>query len=322
MTDQDSIEPVLNALTQFYQACSTNPEFGGQFASLLRNTELQARAPRTWQAQLEDMIKANVVFDEKTVEFILENPEIMNAILHGNFEEVRADADLVHSSTFAKEAFDLCINALDGQPSPEVVETFRYYQDQKPGVLPEIMGLHPSNPPELFEEKMQLIRRFMHSIITHLYQEQLAFLLRMSSLYLEKPQKIPHELGPIMNQCRNLWKSLRPEMLCLLNENFRVVRNSEAHKHTVMDVRAETVTFINKRDGAEKVLGPLTGIEVAELLQRLTATCFGMLSGIRLARFVYQSGMMRKSPLVDTTSACGYSHGETPGLQSKLGDHH
>jgi len=295
MTEQHSTDDILYSLTNFYQACSANPEFGGQFTSLLRDTELQSRAPMTWHAQLEDLVKSNMEFNEKTVEFILENPEIMNAILPGNFEEVSADVELVRSSPFAKEAFDLCFNALDGQPAPETVETFLNYQDLRLGVLPELMGMNPVNMPVLFEEKMQAIRKFLYFMITHLYQEQLTFLLRMSSLYFEKPQKMPDELGKIINQCRNIWTNQRPEMLCLLNEDFRIVRNSEAHKNTVMDVRAETVTFINKRNGEDEVLGSLTGFEVAELLQKLMATCFGMLSGIRLARFVYKNGIIRSS---------------------------
>ena len=86
-----------------------------------------------------------------------------------------------------------------------------------------------------------------------------------------------------MGRCRDLWQKDQPELLELLIDRVRIVRNSEAHRRTQIDPRTQTVTFVNRRgNGKEEVLGPLNGMEFSRLFYEFWQLCLALHSTFQL----------------------------------------
>lgn len=115
------------------------------------------------------------------------------------------------------------------------------------------------------------------------YKPLLQKVLAITRLLTDKHVTEPNELGSIMSQCHNVWQSKYPELLCLLDDKIRIIRNSEAHHNTIIDASEETITFINQKKGnTTETLGPLTMIELAEIVE-IGNFCIDMNTAFRVA---------------------------------------
>ena len=128
-----------------------------------------------------------------------------------------------------------------------------------------------------FETRAVALSNCLASVAESWYKPLLQFLLRLSRAVVSVDSAVPNELGAVMGQCRELWASSMRELLPLLDDRLRIIRNSEAHRHTRIDPRANTIAWVNaRRDGTQEVLGPVGSDALGTLVQRTSALLINM----------------------------------------------
>jgi|GEM_PF-5751989 len=119
-----------------------------------------------------------------------------------------------------------------------------------------------------FEEWTKAISGHLYNLAESEYKQQLVAVLKISRLRLQRSTDIPNELGSVMGQCRDLWKNHFPQLLLLLLDEIRVIRNSEAHLHTQLDLSNLTVTYFNyPKKGKPEQLGPLDVKQLQDMVE-------------------------------------------------------
>jgi hypothetical protein len=132
-----------------------------------------------------------------------------------------------------------------------------------------------------FEENTRMVASSLAHASETFYKPMLVSTLRITRIDQASQAVIPRELGAVINQARDYWRSRYPQLLDLLDDNARIIRNSEAHRHTKVDVRNETVSFTNV---------PKTGVpetivfdkeELAKYVSGFMNLCLGFHAGFR-----------------------------------------
>jgi hypothetical protein len=105
----------------------------------------------------------------------------------------------------------------------------------------------------------------------------LAAMLRLTFARLGQTTPTNHELGGLMSQCRGIWRA-RGGPVAALSDTIRTVRNSESHRNSEIDVRAETITFVNRPrpPKPEERLGPFNRQAFGALVNEFFQHCVSM----------------------------------------------
>jgi hypothetical protein len=111
----------------------------------------------------------------------------------------------------------------------------------------------PSAP---FEARVSELFPLVSHLVERRYRPVLIALLRVTRLLEGSVVSEPETLtvGVAIRKCRDAWSQSHPGLLPILDDRLRILRNSEAHRSTVIDVKNETITFV---DLSVKV-GPLS----------------------------------------------------------------
>jgi hypothetical protein len=136
-----------------------------------------------------------------------------------------------------------------------------------------------------FEEYAIALGSQIAHVAESFYLPFLRAMLGITRLDRDASSALPHEIGAILNLSRQEWTGHYPGLLPLLDDRVRIVRNSEMHRSTLIDVRTQSVTFINMRKGGKReTLGPLNRRELGEIISSTLRFCLALQAGFRLAR--------------------------------------
>jgi hypothetical protein len=110
-------------------------------------------------------------------------------------------------------------------------------------VLPVVGALQKETP---FENWANRLRHSLHQLIERWYRPMLSTFYRLDRI--EPGGGLPVEIfefGNLTTQAREFWGDDNP-LSELVDEHITLLRNSEAHGHTEVDVKREVVTFRNR----------------------------------------------------------------------------
>jgi hypothetical protein len=78
------------------------------------------------------------------------------------------------------------------------------------------------------------------------------------------------EVGNVLAQCKQFWEINQPQLVPLVLNNISIIRNSEAHKNTIVNIEEQSLTFINiTKDKAIKKYGPVCIQEIEQLMNQM-----------------------------------------------------
>jgi hypothetical protein len=125
-----------------------------------------------------------------------------------------------------------------------------------------------------FEEHARTIASVVAGMAEQYYKPLLGCALAVCRLASSDLRPVPQTVGAIMSECQQLWEVAHPELLPLVRSDLRIIRNSEFHKHTVIDASAETILFVNvKPNGDRESIGPLDRAGLAEVVGPIIVLC-------------------------------------------------
>lgn len=144
-------------------------------------------------------------------------------------------------------------------------------------VHPSFAALNTLNTNPVFETIVREVADAMRRAAETLYRPMLTAMLRLTFARLGQTTPIKHELGGLMSQCRESWRA-RGGPVAALSDTIRAVRNSESHRNTEIDVRAETITFVNRPRHPKPVerLGPFNRQAFGDLVNEFFEHCVSM----------------------------------------------
>jgi hypothetical protein len=144
------------------------------------------------------------------------------------------------------------------------------------------IGEHPGNIS--FEENTRMVASSLAHSAETFYKPMLLSTLRVTRIDQGSQAGVPKELGSAIFQARDYWQSRYPKLLDLLVDNARLIRNSEAHGHTSIDIKNETISFTNvpSKGTPEKIT--FTKDELSQYVQSFLNLCLGFQAGFREAQ--------------------------------------
>jgi hypothetical protein len=116
----------------------------------------------------------------------------------------------------------------------------------------------------------------MHrNTVERFYKTLLQAVLRLTlAIQGKDTSKVSNEVGGVMDACTKAWDAApsHPWPRLLVDQAWRIARNSDAHNHTTIDLKTGIVTLINKgRKGTETL--PVTKPELSTLLHSCVSAC-------------------------------------------------
>lgn len=164
-------------------------------------------------------------------------------------------------------------------PGPDAVGFLAANQALVRGAAP---GSHTLNSFEAWAEAA--VSALQHLTETW-YKSLLRGALAVTYATDKKASQTPTELGRVMFACRAAWTPDHPELLNLLQDELRIIRNSASHRDYEIDPIGETITFHDLGRGkVDASFGPLTLADLGALPNRIQALCGGMQSACDLVR--------------------------------------
>lgn len=132
-----------------------------------------------------------------------------------------------------------------------------------------------------FETRATALANSFVSIAEKLYRPILISLLRVTHLIdgIQRQEPSDDSIGSVIHKCREAWKVKYTALLTLLEDRARILRNSQGHCATTIDVGNETITFVNKN---ATPFGPLAIEEFAKFYLDFVQFNFAVLDAIRL----------------------------------------
>lgn len=249
------------------------------------------QAPRTWFAKIQDIASAGIQGLD---------PNVLLAAVLPHFTELhRLKTDLeqkgitddqarVSASPAATAVVEFLTDAAN-QAGDEPVLT-EMAPIAWPSDLGSVLGTYPGptipeeGKPIVFETHAGTLAASIQHSAERWYRPMLSSLLRITRLIRGDNAQDATELGAIMGTCRDLWSRNQPGLLDVLYDPARIIRNSEAHRHTEIDPRAETITFTNMpRNKPPEVLGPLDKAGFGGIVSTFMNLCLDVMSAFRVA---------------------------------------
>jgi hypothetical protein len=257
---EDFINNVSPLLSMFFDINN----FHETIISASKDIRKFVNAPRTFFNDLENYFKKNLKYDDKIFqEELIETLKITEEFMKRNEKEI-TDFCLKSINQYGslKSFLLLFINEIKQNGGKKFKALITYFEDIS---IYSILGVYPGvgkiliNNDLYFEEKVGIIASQMSHIAEKYYKQMIFILLKITRLIMDNERNDQNGLGQIINNCKNFWEKEFPQFLPILNNEIKILRNSEAHSKTYIDVQNETITFINiKNNGEEEIFGPLS----------------------------------------------------------------
>lgn len=108
-----------------------------------------------------------------------------------------------------------------------------------------------------FETSSILKAEFLSNLAETYYKDHLVLIYTIMEKS-DKKNNPPTLLGDVMAKCKNSWSQNNPALLNIIKRDLLIIRNSQVHKNTMLNLEDNTITFINKRAKSDdEILGPL-----------------------------------------------------------------
>jgi len=120
-----------------------------------------------------------------------------------------------------------------------------------------------------FERKCQNVCFVVQDVFENWHKKLLIGMLNIVNLYNKKNSNMPNTYGAIIQKCNN--EKIFPY---IVNDDFRILRNSIAHRHTEFNVEEEKIKFINiKNNGNYESTKFYNWDEFRNLIEQLFWEC-------------------------------------------------
>jgi hypothetical protein len=270
--------------------------FGREFARQILEAgmadyETFLAAPETYKARIEDMVQSHADsagLEEIAFRMFMRFPELMTEAARTSKSLQETDRQLLAQLPCSGAFVDVVLSAgkKDAQATRVEIRAVQNldYMDLlfgATGMARYVKAAGEQANAISFEENTRMVAASLAHAAEAFYKPMLASTLRITRIDQESPTAVPGELGAVINQARDYWQSRYPRLLGLLDDNTRIIRNSEAHKHTKIDVRKETVSFTNlPRTGVPETI-VFDKDELARYVFGFMNLCLGFHAGYR-----------------------------------------
>lgn len=280
MTDDSNDKGVLDDVVALVRTL-VGDEAASCLSSLLNTPAGEViAAPATLQAQIEDLL-------QRAASGLEESPENWGRLLDASsaLRALRERArEIPERSQFLRTPVG--VDVVDFLRSAKAVIGPEAFRECVACVAADLVSaLHPAMAASVdrsvdipFEQGARLVADALRCTAEGSYKDMLAVMAQLTYLMRgQATREVRSDLGALMAQCRDLWAN-GSGPTSVLHDPIRIVRNSESHRHTVIDVRAMTITFRNyPRAKPCEVLGPLDRTAFAEMVDQFHVRWLAML---------------------------------------------
>lgn len=254
-------------------------DIGRRVEALFADQSRFMAAPATFQAELEDLFSEGSQQLEPTPENIQRFFKVGVAL--ERLKQLTRSED--EQGTSVSEAGTQTLAFLQTSRFALDVTTYRRAIieieefDISGFVHPSLASIQNLNGELPFEAVARQVSDALRRLAENWYRPMLAAMFRLTQARTGDNSPVQHELGNLMTQCRGVWRA-RGGPLAVLSDMIRVVRNSESHGNTEIDVRAETIAFINRPrpPQPEQRHGPLNRDGFGHLARQILEHCLSM----------------------------------------------
>jgi hypothetical protein len=122
-----------------------------------------------------------------------------------------------------------------------------------------------------FEQKYKYAVSIIYNWSEKNYTPLLRAVLNITKILINKNKCEDLEVGNVISQCNQFWKIHQPQLLPLVISNISIIRNSEAHKNTIVNIEEKSITFINiAKDKTVKKFGPVGIQEIEQIMKKMS----------------------------------------------------
>jgi len=274
--------------------------FGKEIADLIfveieRNPAQMYASPATYLAKIEDMVQehaAKVGSGSLIFGMVRSLPQLLEMTRDMRSARQQREAELFAEVPAAAVLRDTLIGARRAGHAALLDTVISGIEDFKPEdillggpALAHMLERGRSVEESVtFEEQIRGVAAALTDSAERWYLPLLQGALMVTRELDGRSSNVPATVGPAVAQASELWASRFPSLVPLISHEIRIVRNSEAHKNTKIDVRQETVRFVNERQNRSPEVVEFTRETFGEFVGRYINLCLAIGAAFRGAK--------------------------------------